>query len=396
MMTLTRRRFAALALSLPLTRPGLAADWSAIEMEAKGQTVHFNAWAGANTINAYIAWAGGELKSRYGITLQHVKITDTAEVVRRVRDEVMAGKSDGSVDLVWINGENFRAMKQDGLLFGPFAEALPNFRLVDVEGKPTTRIDFAESTEGLESPWGMAQLTFFGDGAKIGTPPGSMLELVDFAKANPGRVTYPAPPDFHGTTFTKQVLAETISDRALLPMSVDKQQFVAASGPLFELLDVLHPHLWRAGKQFPQSQAQIKQMLADGELLTALTFNPNEPANLVASGELPPSTIAWQHRDGTIGNTHFVAIPINARAKAAAQVTANFLLSAEAQARKADLKVWGDPTVLALGKLTPEDAARFAGQSAAGAVTAPGPAIPEPHGSWVPLIEAAWLERYGA
>ena len=165
---------------------------------------------------------------------------------------------------------------------------------------------------------------------------------------------------------------------------------------MFAMLDALHPHLWRNGKQFPQSQAQVKQMLADGELLMALTFNPNEPANLVASGELPPTTIAWQHSGGTIGNTHFVAIPVNARAKPAAQVVANFLLSPEAQARKADLKVWGDPTVLDVAKLAAEDAKRFAQLPAPGAVSLPGPAIPEPHGSWVPLIEAAWLERYGA
>lgn len=396
MTQFTRRSAITLGALSPFIGRAWAASWTATEVEARGQTVYFNAWAGSEAINDYIAWAGTELNSRFGITLEHVKITDAAEVVRRVRDEVKAGKADGSVDLVWINGENFRAMKQDGLLFGPFAESLPNFGLVDVEGKPTTRIDFAESTEGLESPWGMAQLTFFGDGARIGTPPGSLLELIDFAKANPGRVSYPAPPDFHGTTFLKQVLIETMADRSLLPTSATRDRFVTAAAPMFETLDALHPHLWRDGKQFPQSQAQVKQMLADGELVMALTFNPNEPANLVASGELPPSTIAWQHTQGTIGNTHFVAIPINARAKAAAQVTANFLLSPEAQARKADLKVWGDPTVLDLSKLTTAEAALFTGSAAPGAVTAPAPAIPEPHGSWVPLVEAAWLERYGA
>ena len=38
----------------------------------------------------------------------------------------------------------------------------------------------------------------------------------------------------------------------------------------------------------------------------------------------------------------------------------------------------------------------FKGGDAAGAVKTPARTIPEPHGSWVPLIEAAWLERYGA
>ena len=165
---------------------------------------------------------------------------------------------------------------------------------------------------------------------------------------------------------------------------------------MFEFLDALHPHLWRKGKQFPQSQAQVKQMVADGELLLGLTFNPNEPANLVASGELPATTIAWQHRTGTIGNTHFVAIPVNARAKAAAEVTANFLLSPEAQARKADLAVWGDPTVLDMRKLTAAQRALFKGSDVPGAVSFPARTIPEPHGSWVPFIEAGWLQRYGA
>ncbi len=375
---------------------GFAATWAGIEADAKGKTVYFNAWAGSETINAYIAWAGEQVKSRFGVTLNHVKIADTAEVVRRVRDEVKTGKTDGSADLVWINGENFRAMKADKLLFGPFASQLPNFKYVDVAGKPTTLVDFAEPTEGLESPWGMAQLTFFGDGSKITSPPKSMAELVEFAKANPGRVSYPAPPDFHGTTFVKQALIETISHQSVLQSVATKDLFATVSGPMFALLDRLHPHLWRNGKQFPQAQAQLKQMLADGELLMALTFNPNEAANLVATRELPASTIAWQYTAGTIGNTHFVAIPVNSKATAAAQLVANFLLSPEAQGRKADLKTWGDPTVLAMAKLSADDAKFFTDGHAPGSVTAPAPTIPEPHGSWVPLIEAAWLEHYGA
>ncbi|NJM31381.1 MAG: ABC transporter substrate-binding protein [Rhizobiales bacterium] len=393
-MHLNRRTFLLASASL-FAIPALAAEWQTTLEAAKGQTVYFNAWAGSDTINAYIAWVGEQVKARYGVTLEHVKITDTAEVVRRVRDEVKAGKADGSVDLVWINGENFRAMKSGNLLFGPFASDLPNFKFVDIEGKPTTLSDFAEPTDGLESPWGMAQLTFFADGAKVKSPPLGLSELISFAEANPGRVTYPAPPDFHGTTFVKQVFIEAVSDKSMFAQPIGKDAFMAKAKLLTDVLDLMHPHLWRDGKQFPQSQSQVKQMVADGELLIGLTFNPNEPANLVATGEMPASTIAWQHKGGTIGNTHFVAIPINSKSSAAAQVVADFLLSPEAQARKADLKQWGDPTVLAMAKLSPDEAQLFGGGETPGAVSFPGPAIPEPHGSWVPLIEALWLERYG-
>jgi putative thiamine transport system substrate-binding protein len=396
---ITRRALFSTALAtatMPLWREhASAADWATVEAEAKGQTVYFNAWAGSDTINAYIAWAGDEVKKRFGVTVEHVKITDTAEVVKRVRDEVAVGKTDGSVDLVWINGENFRAMKTDKLLFGPWSETAPNFAFVDVEGKPTTKQDFSEAVDGLEAPWGMAQLTFFADGAKVSTPPLSITELIAYATKNPGRVTYPAPPDFHGTTFLKQVLIETVQDAAVFAKPGDGAAFKKYEDLWASALDELHKVSWHEGKQFPKAQADVTNMVADGELTVGITFNPNEPANLVAAGRMPASTVAWQHRAGTIGNTHFVAIPANAKAKAAAQVFANFLMSPEAQARKNDLKIWGDPTVLAVSKLSEADAKLFMASAAAGSVSLPGPALLEPHASWVALLEGAWLKRYG-
>jgi putative thiamine transport system substrate-binding protein len=109
---------------------------------------------------------------------------------------------------------------------------------------------------------------------------------------------------------------------------------------------------------------------------------------------LPTSTIAWQHEAGTIGNTHFVAIPVNAKAKEAASVVADFLLSPEAQARKADLKIWGDPTVLDMARLSNDDAKLFAATSAPGSVSLPGPTILEPDASFVKLVQDGWISHY--
>ena len=61
--------------------------------------------------------------------------------------------------------DNFSALREKGLLYGPFAEALPNWRYVDVEGKPGVRGDFTVPTEGLEAPWNMAQIVFLAGGA---------------------------------------------------------------------------------------------------------------------------------------------------------------------------------------------------------------------------------------
>jgi len=380
--------------ALPLWAQNTAA-WSAIESRARGQTVYFNAWAGSERINAYLQWTAQQVQRQFGVRLEHVKITETAEVVKRVRSEKAAGKTDGTVDLVWINGENFLTMKREGLLFGPFAESLPHFQYVDVVGKPTTRIDFSEPVEGMEAPWGMAQLTFFADRKRVPSPPRSMAALLAFAKANPGRVSYPRLPDFHGTTFIKQALVEVLADRSMLYQPVTPQALASASAPLWTFLDALHPHLWRSGRQFPTNSAAVRQMMADGELMIALTFNPNEAANEIAARRLPDTVFSYQHSQGTIGNTHFLAIPFNSRVRDGAQVVANFLLSPLAQARKADIAQWGDPTVLALDKLPAPERARFNAAALPGQVEQTMPTILEPHGSWVDPLEKEWLRRYG-
>lgn len=402
---LQRRRLliaTAAGLAFPVTRaqnaPAARIDWPDIELTARGQTVYWNAWGGSEQTNDYIQWVAQLVQSRHGIRLQHVKVSDTADVVRRVRAEKAAGRGvgEGTVDLVWINGENFAAMKREGLLFGPFAEQLPNFRWVDVEGKPTVRNDFSVPTEGFESPCGMAQFTLFADSRRLPTRPQSMQELMSLARAQPGRITYPRLPDFHGTTFVKQALVELAPDASALARPVTDAALAGQAAPLWRFLDALRPHLWRGGRQYPQSAAAVRQMMADGELLLAITFNPNEAAGEIAARRLPDSVVSWQFARGTIGNTHFVAIPYNARASAAAQVVANVLLSAEAQARKADIAHWGDPTVLDIKRLPAEQRALFAGGARPGQVTEPAPTLPEPHASWVEPIEREWLRRHGA
>ena len=368
--------------------------WDAVAEKAKGQTVYFNAWGGSDNINKYVEWAGSEVKDRFDVNVKLVKITDAGEVVKRIKTEKDAGRNEGgSVDMMWVNGENFRNLKTNGLLFGPWAESIPSWQFVDTN-KPV-RKDFSETTDGLEAPWGTAQLTFIADKNVVTVPPRSAQDLLAFAEKNPGRVSYPKPPNFHGTTFIKQLLSELIEDASLLASPVEKASFATVSQPLWDYLDKLHPVAWRKGKAFPANNAEMHQKLADGELKLSLTFNPNDAANLVAKEQLPPSTYSFGFTNGTIGNVHFLAIPFNAKSKEGAQVFVNFLLSPEAQVRKADINVWGDPSILDASKLTEEQQAIF-NKRAPGSLTEVNPTLPEPHATWVEALEAEWLKRYGS
>ncbi|RUQ37855.1 MAG: ABC transporter substrate-binding protein [Candidatus Competibacteraceae bacterium] len=373
-------------------------DWATIEKTARGQTVYWNGWGGDDKVNSYIAWVGAQVQARYGITLRHVKVSDIAETVARILAEKNAGRDqEGSVDLLWINGENFRAMKDNGLLYGPFSARLPHYRHVDTVGKPTTTVDFTVPVEGMEAPWGMAQIVFVHDSAVVREPPKSMAALLAYAQAHPGRFTYPEPPDFLGSTFLKQALLELTEQREALQKPATDANFGPVSAPLWRWLDQIRPYLWRQGQAYPPSMPALRQLLADGEIDIAFSFHPNDASAEIAKGTLPDTVRSYVLTGGTIGNTHFVAIPYNARAREGALVVANFLLSPEAQARKQDPVVWGDLTVLAVDQLPPEDQQRFAAIKPGVATLSAaqlGTPLPEPHPSWMERLEAAWRARY--
>ena len=372
-------------------------DWSAVLDEARGQTVYWNAWGGSSTTNDFIAWVGRRVAEDHGVTLEHVKLSNTADAVARVLAEKQAGQdSGGAIDLIWINGPNFAAMKDAGLLFGPFAEQLPNWALVDVAGKPV-QADFTVPTDGMESPWATAQVVFMYDTADM-EPLSDMDALLAWARANPGRFTYPQPPDFLGTTFLKQALYGVLDDPSVLLAPVDAADYGAVTAPLWAFLDALTPNLWRQGKAYPQTGPRQIQLLADDEVSLAISFSPGEASTAIANGQLPDTVRTFVPDGGTIGNASFVAIPYNASAKAGAMVVANFLMSAEAQARALDPAYLGYGTVLDVAALPGDQRALFDGIDLGVATLSPddlGPALPEPHPSWMTRIEADWIDRYG-
>jgi putative thiamine transport system substrate-binding protein len=167
--------------------------------------------------------------------------------------------------------------------------------------------------------------------------------------------------------------------------------FAQVTAPLWHYLDKLHPLLWRKGEDFPPSPARMDTLLASGSLNLSLTFNPAHAQQKVASGELPADSYSVGFDNGMIGNVHFVAIPSNASASAGAKVVANFLLSPQAQIRKADPAIWGDPSVLDAKTLPEKEAKLLAAHTPAGLPKM----LPEPHAAWVNALEQEWLRRYG-
>ncbi|MCC5904437.1 MAG: ABC transporter substrate-binding protein [Halomonas sp.] len=389
---------AILALALPAAATPDTNDWQSIVAEAEGQTVYWNAWAGEERINTYISWVAQQVDARYGVELVHVKLGDTSEAVSRVLAEKQAGNDErGSVDMIWINGENFAAMKANGLLFGPWAEAMPYYPLTDPDNTPAVRYDWTIPVDGLESPWSSSQVVFYYDTALVENHPNNMVELLEWVTLNPGEFTYPQVPNFLGNAFITQAMLELSDNTELFYEPMQEEDFDTATAALWEFLDELHPHLWRSGRAFPSNSADLRSLMGDSEISIALSFSATEASGAIANYELPDTVRSYVHDSGMIGNMSFMAIPYNAQHKAGAMVVANYLMSPEAQAEKQDPKVWGSGTILAMDMLSPEERALFDDIDLGIATLPPselGELLGQPHPSWVDAIAEAWQTRY--
>lgn len=399
-----RRGFLTLSVVLPCVvgmRRGVAAEsWASVLERARGATVWFNAWAGDERTNAFLAWADGRLRERYGIELRHVKLVDTAEAVARVVAELAAGRrSGGSIDLIWINGPNLLAMRERGLLYGPFVERLPGWHRVDTTRLRSNLVDFTVPVEGMACPWRLAQVVFVHDSARTPDPPRSAEALLRWAREHPGRFAHPVVSDFLGATFLKQALVDLLADRSPLARPVDTVDYATLSAPLWHWYDDLRPHLWRRGEQFPATGPAVRQLMGDGEVDLMISFDPQEASASIAQGLLPATVRAYVWDRGTIGNTSFVAIPVNAAHPEAAMVVADFLISPEAQARAEDPRFLGALSVLDVAALPEAERALFDALPRDPATPSReelGSPVDEPHPSWMSRIIIEWERRYAS
>lgn len=308
--------------------------WGDVLKAANGQTVNFYFWGGSSTTNSYVDKEVAAEAAKYGITINRVAVTDASVFVNMIQSDKQSGKeSGGSIDLIWVNGENYYTLRQGNLLFGPWADRLPNSVLVNWSD-PSIAYDMGYKVDYYESPWGTAQYQMVYDSSKYSESdlPHNYAELLSWVKANPGKFTYCAPPAFFGTTFIKEALYElTGGYQQYQDPNLTLDQFRSMSGGLYDYLEELKPYLWNGGTTYPSDISDLNSKLSNGEVSLSMTFGGAGIKADIDSGVLP-STARVYCMNTSIANTNYVAIPFNANAKAAAMVVANLLLDPEQQA----------------------------------------------------------------
>jgi putative spermidine/putrescine transport system substrate-binding protein len=371
-----------------------ARKWEEIAVLARGSTVNFGMWAGDEARNRYFQGPVAEIiKQKYDITLRVVPNSDVAEAVNKLLNEKTAGRaSGGSVDFIWINGENFRTAKQAGVLWGPFAESLPNIRYFDEQARQR---DFGTPIEGLEAPYLRAQFVMAYDTARVSEPPRSLEKLREWIKAHPGRFTYPAPPDFTGSVFIRHLLLHLSGDAKKLANGFDELLYQKASAATIEYLNDIKPYLWRKGETYPATPKEFDRLFANNELDFSMNYGPSFASERIARGEFPPTTRTFVFDSGTIGNYSFLGIPFNASNVAGALVVINHLMSPEQSIDQS--KTLGTLFPLRLDTLSPEQRAAVnalpRGAATLSIEELANHQLPEPDAQYLERLEKDWMEK---
>ena len=372
-----------------------SAEWDEIVEAARGTTVTFYGWGGDENRNNWLNTTVADyVKEHYDIALEVVGM-DINDILSKLSGEKQAGSETGSIDMIWINGENFYSAKDNGLLYGPFTGQLPNMEAyIDLED-PETLNDFCMPIEGYEAPYAKAQMVFFNDSAVTPEAPASAEELLEFCKKYPGKVTYPALPDFTGSAFVRNIIYELCGWEQFQNMEADYDTVKAAIEPALDYLRELNPYLWNEGKTFPESSTTVDAMFADGELVMNMSYGPFSVATGIAEGTYTDTTRTFVFDNGTIGNTNYMAIAFNSPNKAGAMVVINAILSAELQLTQ--YEQLRELPVVSADKLSAEEQAAFDAVDLGKGVLSQAELLehrlPEMPADLVPVIEEIWLNE---
>ena len=389
------------------------ASWDDVKARAKEEgKMNFYYWGGSDTINVWVDSVVTPALAEEGVTLNPVRITGTKDAVDLVLAEINAGKGvgEGSVDAIWLNGENFYTMSQQNALFGSFAQKVPNSANFDWnEDDPRSLLnlrDFGVVTNSQEIPWSGQQYVCSVNRQYVSADdtPSTFEELKTYLEANPGKFTYVKPPHYVGNTFVQSVMYAFNPDgNGAIPFQKSIEELGAEElarliKPGMEYLKSIEPMLLGAqgGKaRYPEDIAALDGLFLNGEVYFDCKFGLYAVHTGLQTGAFPEQAEAFIFPKGMmIANKNYLAIPANSPNPASALVFANYMASVDSQASK--LEKAGMPVGIDIWKLSATDAEKvqMAAPQHYGVTQAELDAnvAPDTNASLVDVIEATWLE----
>lgn len=364
---------------------------------AKGTTVTYYGFGGSETQNRWIDKVVTPMMQKKGITVKRVPMA-IEDILNKLGNEKEARTQKGHMDVIWINGENFYNAKKLDLLAGPITDKqLPNMKAYLNASDPDVKKDMDTATDHLEVPYGNAQLVMIGSKKMFhNNYPKTAAQLLTWARKNPGKLTYVAPPDFTGSAFIRNIIYETVGYKALNEAPATKAGIYKVIKPALAYLNTLKPYLWQQGKNYPKSTTQMDKMFADHQIAMTFSYNQMYAATNKADGTFTKDAQTFVFDKGTIGNYNYLAIPKTSQNKAAAVVLINTMLSEKAQTDRLALKYGAVIPPYSNDKIPAKLSQKLNQIGAKNDIpmkTIAEKRVPEVSGKKIPIIEALWKEH---
>jgi putative spermidine/putrescine transport system substrate-binding protein len=385
-------------------------NWEDVQARAKEEgQINLYYWGGSDKINVWMDSIAVPALAAEGVTLNPVRITGTKDAVDLVLAEKGSGKGlgEGSVDAIWVNGENFATLKRQDALMGAFADKLPNSANIEWNPEDPRALlnlrDFGVETNASEMPWSGQQYVCSVNTARTSEKPSTFAGLMTYLEANPGKFAYVKPPHYIGNTFVQAaVYARNPDGNGAVPFQASIDEMGAAElarliTPGMEYLKALEPHLLGAGgkARYPEDPKALDGLFLNGEIDFSCQFGLYGVATGLRDGTYPEGAEQFIFPEGNmIKNKNYLVIPGNAPNPAAAMVMANYMASVDSQATK--LEIAGMPPGIDPWMLSVADAAKLdaASPGLVGVTQAELDAntAPDTNATLVDVIEATWLE----
>lgn len=355
---------------------------------SKGSTVNFYGYGGNEVMNKWFDnYIIPKMKENYNIKVKRVGM-NIDEIINSLISDKQTNNLNGNMDVIWINGENFKNAKESNLLLGEFTTKLPNYNDYIDKNAEDIKSDFGTSVDNMEAPWGKSQFAIIVNNDKVDKDIKNTEDLKEVIMKNPGKFTYPALPDFTASAFVRNVIYDIVGYENIKNIDADEKKVKEAIRPAMNYLNEIKPYLWNKGNTYPSTTAQLDNMYSDEEVYFTMTYSPNIVPARIESKEFAKETDIIRFESGNISNTHFLTVPFNSKNQEGAMVLINYLMSIDAQASKTFSENWGDSTVLDMNKVEDGEKIKFNNESILIENT-----VPELRAELIPIIEKIWTQE---
>lgn len=340
-------------------------DWEWIESSAANTTVNIYTTVIDEEMKSWLSGKFSKtIKEKHNIYL-NVKKLDFVDIISLFENDILHEVKNGQIDLIILRDDEFTILKEKSFLYSEITNKMPNFKtnvnLLDLE----VSTEHGTPLDGFASPFSKEQFVLMFDEDVLETYPHSTDELLEFLKENKKTFTYPNPlKEKVGGEFIRTVIYEIIGEDKLLEIFSTAEMLSTdilydTIKPALDYLIELDKYILKDSGAYFSRLDDIDYLFTEGELYFTMSSDFAYPEDAIKVEKYPDGAKSFIFDLGTIGDTIFVAVPINASNKSGAIVTINEMLSVDMQVFKYNPKEWGTLPAIDINILSETNADKF-------------------------------------